>query len=89
MYSLQTENRPDALVDRAREDRRIPLPAAGPVEEIIFYDHPSVERRVLTAMEWKAAHPSSDALSGNKKAARRRAFMLVAGAGFEPATFRL
>jgi len=34
---------------------RYPRPNA--VEEFIFYDHPSVERRVRTAMEWKAAHP--------------------------------
>ncbi len=26
------------------------------VEEIIFYDHPSVRRRVRRAMDWKAAH---------------------------------
>jgi STE24 endopeptidase len=27
------------------------------LEEIIFYDHPSVERRVHRAMVWKARHP--------------------------------
>jgi STE24 endopeptidase len=34
---------------------RYPRPSA--FEEFVFYDHPSVERRVLTAMQWKAAHP--------------------------------
>jgi len=32
-------------------------PRPGAVEEFLFYDHPSVERRVRTAMEWKAKHP--------------------------------
>jgi STE24 endopeptidase len=32
-------------------------PRPGRLEEIIFYDHPSVETRVRRAMEWKAAHP--------------------------------
>jgi STE24 endopeptidase len=26
------------------------------LEEVIFYDHPSVRRRVQTAMNWKARH---------------------------------
>jgi STE24 endopeptidase len=34
---------------------RYPRPNA--VEEFIFYDHPSVERRVHAAMKWKGAHP--------------------------------
>ena len=42
-----------ALVKTA--EYRYPRPSA--VEEFIFYDHPSVERRVRAAMEWKAAHP--------------------------------
>ena len=42
-----------ALVKTA--EYRYPRPS--PVEEFIFYDHPSVERRVHRAMEWKAAHP--------------------------------
>jgi STE24 endopeptidase len=28
----------------------------GPVEEAIFFDHPSGHTRVLTAMRWKAEH---------------------------------
>jgi STE24 endopeptidase len=30
------------------------------LEEIIFYDHPSVGRRVRAMMDWKAAHPKPD-----------------------------
>ena len=32
-------------------------PRPSRVQEFLFYTHPSVERRVLAAMEWKAAHP--------------------------------
>ena len=56
-YSLRTENRPDALstaLVKTAEDR---YPRPGRLEEIVFYDHPSVEQRVRTAMAWKAAHP--------------------------------
>jgi STE24 endopeptidase len=29
----------------------------GPVEEWIFYDHPSGRRRIHDAMQWKAENP--------------------------------
>jgi STE24 endopeptidase len=57
MYSLQTENRPDALSTSLVKTAEYRYPRPSSVEEFIFYDHPSVERRVLTAMQWKAAHP--------------------------------
>ncbi len=60
-YSLRTENRPDGLASALVKtaEYRYPRPAA--LEEIVFYDHPSVERRVRTAMAWKAAHPEPPA----------------------------
>jgi STE24 endopeptidase len=58
-YSLATENRPDALSSALVKTAEYRYPRPGSVEEIIFYDHPSVERRVRTAMEWKAIHPPS------------------------------
>jgi STE24 endopeptidase len=60
-YSLETENRPDALSTALVKTAEYRYPRPGRLEEIIFYDHPSVERRVLTAMEWKAAHPEPPA----------------------------
>jgi len=57
LYSLQTENRPDALSTALVKTAEYRYPRPGAVEELLFYDHPSVERRVRTAMEWKAAHP--------------------------------
>jgi STE24 endopeptidase len=57
MYSLRTENRPDALATSLVKTAEYRYPRPGRLEEIIFYDHPSVESRVRTAMEWKATHP--------------------------------
>jgi STE24 endopeptidase len=57
MYSLRTENRPDALATSLVKTAEYRYPRPGRLEEIIFYDHPSVEARVRRAMEWKAAHP--------------------------------
>jgi len=56
-YSLKTENRPDALASALVKTAEYRYPRPNELEEFVFYDHPSVERRVRTAMEWKAAHP--------------------------------
>jgi STE24 endopeptidase len=60
-YSLRTENRPDALSTALVKTAEYRYPRPNRIEEIIFYDHPSVESRVRTAMEWKAAHPEPPA----------------------------
>ena len=60
-YSLRTENRPDALSSALVKTAEYRYPRPSTVEEFIFYDHPSVERRVRRAMEWKAAHPEPPA----------------------------
>ena len=59
MYSLRTENLPDALSTSLVKTAEYRYPRPGRLEEIIFYDHPSVEARVHNAMEWKAAHPAN------------------------------
>jgi STE24 endopeptidase len=59
-YSLRTENRPDALSSALVKTAEYRYPRPGKLEELIFYDHPSVERRVRAAMEWKATHPPGD-----------------------------
>jgi STE24 endopeptidase len=56
-YSLRTENRPDALSTALVKTAEYRYPRPNRIEEIIFYDHPSVEARVRAAMDWKAAHP--------------------------------
>jgi STE24 endopeptidase len=57
-YSLETVNLPDALASALVKtaEYRYPRPAAW--QEALFYTHPSVERRVRRAMEWKASHPT-------------------------------
>lgn len=56
-YSLRTENRPDALSSSLVKTAEYRYPRPNRVEEIIFYDHPSVEARVRRAMQWKSQHP--------------------------------
>ncbi|GAA3900368.1 M48 family metallopeptidase [Sphingomonas limnosediminicola] len=56
-YSLRTENRPDALSTALVKTAEYRYPRPNKIEEVFFYDHPSVEDRVHRAMEWKAAHP--------------------------------
>jgi Zn-dependent protease with chaperone function len=56
-YSLRTENRPDALSTALVKTAEYRYPRPNAIEEVVFYDHPSVEARVRRAMEWKAAHP--------------------------------
>jgi STE24 endopeptidase len=55
-YSLETVNLPDALATALVKTAEYRNPRPGRIEEWLFYDHPSVERRVLRAMEWKASH---------------------------------
>ena len=56
-FSLQTENRPDALSTALVKTAEYRYPRPSALQEVLFYDHPSVEARVRRAMEWKAAHP--------------------------------
>ena len=56
-YSLETVDLPDALATALVKTAEYRNPRPGVLEEALFYNHPSVERRVLRAMEWKAAHP--------------------------------
>ncbi len=55
-YSLQTVNLPDALATALVKTAEYRNPRPNPVQELVFYTHPSVERRVRMAMEWKATH---------------------------------
>ena len=59
VYSLETENKPDGLASALVKTAEYRYPRPGKVEEIVFYDHPSVEARVRRAMQWKADHPSA------------------------------
>jgi STE24 endopeptidase len=59
MYGLNAAQQPDgeANVDMLLGEYRKLDP--GPVEEFIFFDHPSGRTRITAAMCWKAEHPQS------------------------------
>jgi STE24 endopeptidase len=58
-YSLQTVNEPDALASALVKTAEYRYPRPSALQETLFYTHPSVEKRALMAMEWKAAHPET------------------------------
>lgn len=53
-YSLRTVNLPDALAAALVKTAEYRYPRPSALQEAIFYSHPSVEKRVRRAMEWKA-----------------------------------
>ena len=57
MYGLNAAQQPDgeANVDMMLGEYRKLDP--GPVEEFVFFDHPSGRTRITAAMRWKAEHP--------------------------------
>ena len=59
MYGLNAAQQPDgeANVDMLLGEYRKLDP--GPIEEFLFYDHPSGRTRITAAMRWKAEHPQS------------------------------
>jgi len=62
MYGLNAARQPDAEanVDMFLGEYRKLDP--GPVEEFLFYDHPSGRVRITAAMRWKAEHPETTSL---------------------------
>lgn len=56
-FSLVHANEPDGLSKALIKTAEYRAPSPTAIEEILFYDHPSVENRIRRAMEWKAAHP--------------------------------
>jgi STE24 endopeptidase len=66
MYGLNAARQPDAEanVDLLLGEYRKMDP--GPIEEFVFFDHPSGRTRITAAMRWKAEHP--EAASGEELA---------------------
>lgn len=57
-FSLVHANEPDGLSKALIKTAEYRAPSPSPIEEFLFYDHPSVENRIRRAMEWKATHPA-------------------------------
>ena len=57
VFGLNAARQPDGFAEAALllSDYRKMHP--GPLEETIFFDHPSGHTRIFTAMRWKAAQP--------------------------------
>lgn len=53
-YSLRMVNLPDALAGALMKSAEYRYPRPSALQEIIFYSHPSIEKRVRRAMDWKA-----------------------------------
>ena len=56
-YSLTHFNEPDGLSKALVKTIEYRAATPGRLEEVLFYDHPAVGRRIHSAMDWKAAHP--------------------------------
>jgi STE24 endopeptidase len=55
-FSLRVAQEPDGLAKALVKTIEYRADSPGQLEEAIFYDHPSVRRRVARAMAWKADH---------------------------------
>ena len=59
LYGLNAARQPDGfagVILKLGEYRKVD---PGPLEEWLFYDHPSARNRILMAMRWKAAQPDA------------------------------
>ncbi len=58
-FSLDYANEPDGLALNLLRNWRDDKVDPGPVEEAIFFDHPSLQHRLQHAMRWKAEHAAA------------------------------
>ena len=58
-FSLVHANEPDGLSKALIKMAEYRAPSPTVIEEILFYDHPSVENRIRMAMKWKATRPAN------------------------------
>jgi Zn-dependent protease with chaperone function len=56
MYGLNASRQPDGFAQAAIHLAEYRKMSPGPVEEWIFFDHPSGRNRILAAMRWKGAN---------------------------------
>ena len=59
MFGLNAARQPDGFAQAAIHLSEYRKMEPGPIEEIIFYDHPSGRTRIHSAMRWKAEHPET------------------------------
>ncbi len=59
MFGLNASRQPDGFAQAALHLSEYRKMEPGPLEEFIFYDHPSGRTRIHSAMRWKAEHPET------------------------------
>ena len=59
MFGLNAARQPDGFAQTALKLSEYRKLDPGPVEELLFYDHPSGRARIFMAMRWKAEHPET------------------------------
>ena len=76
LFGINASGQPDgeALVDLKLGEYRKLDP--GPLEEVLFFDHPSGRSRIMMAMTWKAEHLAESEANARRAAAddARRGF---------------
>ena len=58
LFALNASQQPLAQAEWMVRDADTGQLHPSPLEEWVFYDHPSPRRRILTAMRWRAEHLS-------------------------------
>lgn len=66
IYGLNASQEPEGFAEVALKLGEYRKLDPGPMEEMIFFDHPSGRERILMAMRWKAAQLAAQAQSGEK-----------------------
>jgi STE24 endopeptidase len=61
VYSLEHAREPEGMAQALLKTADYRAATPGSVEEWLFYDHPSIARRIQRALAWRAAHPASPA----------------------------
>ena len=56
IFGLNASQQPDGMAQAALHLAEYRKLDPGPLEEIVFFDHPSGRNRILMAMKWKAEH---------------------------------
>jgi STE24 endopeptidase len=56
LFGLNASRQPDGFAEVAMKLGEYRKLAPGPLEEFVFFDHPSGRSRILMAMKWKAEH---------------------------------
>jgi STE24 endopeptidase len=65
IYGLNASRQPDAFATISLKLAEYRKMDPSPIEEFVFYDHPSGKRRIYEAMRWKAEHLSDpDVMAG-------------------------